>query len=256
MNLETERSTSERTVHAAPVLAVMLAVLACPMKDAAAASLHADDIPQVLKTAVSYFYQSKIRRRTTDAACYFDPQVKKSMACTWHSYNPGADSYYAQQEVKKKALKRCKELGGQPCVLFYRNGKLRYDELSPHLTRKFETILSHIPSYLTEAAPFPEGARIDGRFRDWFERERKYREEMRTKRRGRNLSYAICGNERGIGMTFAMEGPRSSMRHVRRECVMNCQVYAEWHSVKDPCYVIYEDGRFSSAAAQRAVLQK
>ena len=107
-----------------------------------------------------------------------------------------------------------------------------------------------------EAAPFPEGARIGGRFREWFERERKYREEMRTKRRGRNLSYAICGNERGTGMTFAMEGTRPSMRHVRRECVMNCQVYAEWHSVKDPCYVIYEDGQFSSAAAQRAVLQK
>ena len=53
MNLETGRSTSERAIRAAPVLAVILAVLACPMKDAAAASLHADDIPRALKTAVS-----------------------------------------------------------------------------------------------------------------------------------------------------------------------------------------------------------
>ena len=244
---------TRRPVHAAAVLAVCLAVSASPVKDAAAAILHANDIPQALTVAVSYFYQSKVRRRATDAACYFDPQVGRSMACIWHSYGAGADSYYVQQEVRKKALKRCKENGGQSCVLFYRNGRLRYDGLSPHLSNKVETILSRIPSYLTEATPLPDGTGIGGGFRNWFEREREYWEEQRMKRRAKIMRYAICGNERGVGMSYALEGPKTSMRHVRRECVMRCQVYADWHSSADPCFVIYEDGRFASPAARRAV---
>ena len=149
MNPEIQRSRSGGTVHAAPVLAVMLAVLVCPMKVAAAASLHADDAARVLKVAVSYFYQSRVRRKTTDAACYFDPQIKRSMSCLWHSYSPGVDSFHAQQKVRKKALKWCKRRGGQSCVLFYRNGKLKFDDLSPHLSRKLESILVRIPSYLS-----------------------------------------------------------------------------------------------------------
>lgn len=244
---------TRRTVRSAMVLATCLAVSVCPIKDADAAIFHPSDIPRALKNAVSYFYQSKVRRRTTDAACYFDPQVQRSMACTWRSYETGADSFVAQQEVRRRALKWCKRNGGQSCVLFYRNGKLRYDDLSPHMARKFETILSRIPSYLTEAMPFPEGAKVSGGFRDWFERERKRREEQRKRLRGKNMTYAICGNERGVGMTFAVEGARTSMRHVRRECVMKCQVHADWISKGSPCYVVYEDGRFTSPAAQRAM---
>lgn len=244
---------TRRPVHAAAVLAACLAVSASPMKDAAAANLHANDIPRALEVAVSYFYQTKVRRRAMDAACYFDPQVKRSMACTWSSYDTGADSFFVQQEVRRRALKRCKKNGGKSCVLFYRNGKLRYDGLSPHLAEKFETILRRIPSYLTEATPLPEGAGIRGGFRNWFERERQYREEQRKKRRGKNMRYAICANERGVAMTYAVEGPKMSMRHVRRECAMRCQVYADWLSKGDPCFVIYEDGRFASPAAQRAV---
>ena len=253
MNPETERSRSNATVRAAPMLAVILAVLSCPMKAAAAPNLHADDVGRVLKAATSYFFQSKVRRRTTDAACYFDPQVKRSMACMWHSYESGADSFYVQQEVRRKAIKGCTESGGQSCVLFYRNGKLRFDGLSSNLAEKFEVVFGRIPSYLSEATPLPEGARLTGQFRERFGKSRDYWEEVRKKRRAHKLSYAICGTVRGTRTSFAMEGRAANLREVRRMCVLNCQVFADWHSDTSPCYVIYEDGKFASAAAQRAV---
>ena len=239
------------------MLAVVLAALLSPMKAVAEPRLLEKSVDQMMNTAATYFYQSKVKRRTAEAACYFDPQVPKSFMCSWNSNSPEVDPYPLQQKVKRQARKWCTEAGGESCVLFYRNGKLRFDGLSPGETRRLESVFRHLPSYLSEATPLPEGATIAGTYRDWFERARDFWEERRKKLHGLRLSYAMCANERGTWVTYAMQGgERRALADVRRTCMLKCQVMAEWFSSKGACHVIYEDGRFASAAAERAVLRK
>ena len=38
-------------------------------------------------------------------------------------------------------------------------------------------------------------------------------------------------------------------------CILKCKATVEWFAGKGECYVIYEDGKFASAAAQQAVMQ-
>lgn len=253
MRLTAGDSGPGRVAHSALLSAMMLALLTGSTNVEADASLYPSDMIRVLEVDVAHFYQSKVRRRPADAACYFDPNVERSMSCVWHSYEPGPDSFFVQQEVRKKALQRCKNAGGISCVLFYRNGKLRFDGPSTHMTRKLESILSRVPAFLSEARRLPEGAAAASELHRSTARERSFWDERRKARRGHNLHYAICANEGGTWASLAMEGRAKTMRHVTRMCMLKCQAVAEWYSSEGPCYVAYENGRAVSAPAQRGV---
>ena len=52
-----------------------------------------------------------------------------------------------------------------------------------------------------------------------------------------------------------MQGPGVFIENVRNLCILKCQAISDFHSTEGDCYVIYEDGKFASAAAEKAVMQ-
>ena len=210
----------------------------------------------LFNTAVSYQYHAKIRRKTTEGACFFDPQKPTTMQCSWRWNNPGADSHRLRQKVKQNAVKWCKQRGGESCIEFYRNGKLRYDGLSPEETQRLEGVLESIPSYDHEATPLPEGSAIRaGLFHERFAQMQDYWEDWRKKKKSKR-HYAMCANEQGTGVRFSMQGGVKQLPHVRAMCILQCQAVAQWENTGGKCHTIFENGKFTSAATQRAMQLK
>lgn len=116
-----------RRMIAWPVRMLALAVVVLPMSAVADTTLNDRDVFRFLNTAVSHYYQKNVRRWQMESACYFDPQVEKSMACAWRTGGGGADPYRLKQRVQRDGTKWCRNNGGNSCTLFWRNGKLRFD---------------------------------------------------------------------------------------------------------------------------------
>lgn len=237
-------------------LAAGLAVIALGVAtpgSAAETTLGAPGVRLLLNTAVSYHYHAKIRRKTTAAACYFDPQKPTTMECSWRWSNPGADAHRLRTTVKRDAVKWCKNAGGEPCIEFYRNGKLRYDGLSPEETQRLEGVLDSIASYDSEAAPLPDDATVRaGLFHERFAQMQGHWEDWRKKRKAKR-HYAMCANEQGTGVLFTMQGGVKQLRHVRAMCILQCQAVAQWEGTSGKCYTIFENGQFTSTAAREAM---
>ena len=141
---------------------LMLTLGMTPLVPGAAVETTLGDqqVRMLFNTAVSYQYHAKVRRKTTEGACFFDPQKPTTMRCSWRWGNPGANTHQLRQKVKQDAVKWCKQDGGESCITFYRNGKLRYDGLAPEETQRLEGVLESIPTYGHEATPLPEGSTI------------------------------------------------------------------------------------------------
>lgn len=123
---------------------------------------------------MTYYYQKEVERKVVESACFFDSKVEKSLRCAFRWSSGGADASRMGQRVKKSAKKRCKEAGGKKCVLFWQNGSLRFDGLSPEHSEKLELVLANIPDYVVEATPLPDGVGVSDRFLDWFPDTRDY----------------------------------------------------------------------------------
>ena len=243
-----------KEIAPAPVLAIMLLVLALPLETSAQTSLQTLDASRVLEAAASYQYQKRLARKTVAATCYFDPQVESSMRCATRASDPGSDLYAMQQHVKRHASKQCKKAGGKSCKVFWRNGALKFDGLSPETSEKLESIFEAMEEDLPEARLLPNGAGVGAVFRDKFEGVKDYWETQRQRLRGRNLHYAICANEPGIWTSFAMLGGSIAPSNVHGICVVKCDGIAALYSIDGPCYVFYADGEFANAAAEQAVM--
>ena len=229
-----------------------------PLVPAAAAetTLGAQTVRLLLNTAVSYHYHAEVRRKTTEGACFFDPQKPTTMRCSWRWNDPGADAFRLRTKIKQDTVKWCKQGGGESCIEFYRNGKLRYDGLSPEETQRLEGVLESIPSYDHEATPLREGSTIRaGLFHERFAQMQGYREDWRKKKKSKR-HYAMCANEEGTGVEFQMGGASKQLPHVRAMCILQCQAVAQWENTEGRCYTIFENGKFTSTAAQRAMQLK
>ena len=80
-----------------------------------------------------------------------------------------------------------------------------------------------------------------------------YWEDWRRKKKAKR-HYALCANEGGTGVRFTMHGGVKQLRHVRAMCIRRCQAVAQWEDITGQCYTIFENGEFTSTAAQRAML--
>lgn len=240
---------------AVSVMALALAALAWPSWGAEGIVLEMRAAARVINSAVSYHYQKTVRRQVVESACYFDPDVENSMRCSWRSGSGGADLHQMKNKVKRRVTKSCKKGGGSKCVLFWRNGTLQFDGLAPEHAERLESILSGIPDHTGEADLLPEDAGVSDGFRDWFPKARDYWEGVRKKSRGRNPHYAICSNENGMYASFYMQGRGTHISNVRNMCVLKCQALSDLYSKEGACYVVYEDGNFVNAAAERATTQ-
>ena len=255
MKLETLPMNSQDRRIGVLVWALVLAAVALPAT--AETDLHVRDAGRVFDSAVSHYYFQKTEKHLkVESACYFDPQVETSMSCTWRTGQ--ANPYDLRQKVKKNAEKWCKKNNGENCILFWRNGKLEFDTLSSEQSTRLESILQNIPSYDTEAKPLPEGIEIGSDFRDRFEKVRDYWDGVRSKNRGKNAHYALCASNGGHwGGSYQRGGRLASegLRAVREMCVLKCKAIGEWLSEQGECYLVYEDGKFASAAARNALTQ-
>ena len=249
----TMKSTMRRYAMVTGLWAITLGMAASAPSTAAETTLGDENVRTLLNTAVSYHYHVKVRRKTTQGACYFDPQKPTTMRCSWRWNNPGADTHRLRQKVKQNAVKWCKNAGGKSCIEFSRNGKLRYDGLSPEHKQRLEVILESIPSYDFEATPLPENATITtGLYHERFAQMQGGWEDWRKKRKSKR-HYAMCANEQGTGARFTMQGGVKQLPHVREMCILQCQALAQWENTQGACHTIFENGEFTSTAAQRAM---
>ena len=255
MNTEITHTRSGKSLSGLPVL---LTVLACwglpPSAAAGGVTVSESNVFQVINSAVSYRYQKEKQREVVESACYFDPEVEDSMRCSWVSNIGGTDPYRLRQEAKRKATKWCRKAGGSSCVLFWRNGSLRFDGLLPSQAEKIESALQGITSRDPEARPLPRRAVEGHRLRGRFERIRDRREGWRKKNRGHNPHWALCASEQGAYATFAMMGsPRIDPSEVRDMCVLKCEAISRFSDNESRCYVVYENGELASAATEQVV---
>ena len=255
MKKRNTKAGPEQNSNWLPGLSLAIAFCCLPMPVAADVTIDDRAVGRVVDAAVSYFYQKNINRKTVESACYFDPEVEGSMRCSWSAGGGGADAYSMQQRVKRRVLKGCRKRGGKKCVLFFRNGTIRFDELSPEQSEKAELALAGIPTHQREGTALPEGTALTSDFRDWFSEARDYWEGIRTKNPGRNPHYSICANEQGSYASFYMQGRGTAISNVRNMCILKCRVFSELNSKEGECFAIYEDGAFVSAAAENAVMQ-
>lgn len=207
MNAEINRTRPRTRLLAIPVLITALTLGLIPPSAAADTTTVSErDIVKIIDSAVSYHLEKNLLHRVIDSACYFDPGVDDSMWCQWASNIGGADPFRLQQKVKRRAKKGCKQAGGRKCVLFWRNGSLRFDGLLPVQAERLESVLLNISSRDSEALPLPKGANVAFSFRTHFEDMRDYWERRRKKYRGRNPHYALCNNEYGPRASFVTFG--------------------------------------------------
>lgn len=240
---------------AACALVTVLVVSAAQTSAAEEVVLERRDAARVLDSAITHYHQKTVERKVVEAACYFDPKVENSMRCSWRWASGGADKFRMSQRVKKRGKKWCKEAGGRKCVLFWRNGRLRFDGLSPEQSEKLESVLANIPDYDVEATPFPDGVGVSEGFRDWLPKARDYWDGVRKKRRGKNPHYAICTNETGAAASYFVQGGGAHISNVRNLCVLKCTAISDLYSLEGDCYIVYEDGKFASAAAEAALAE-
>ena len=241
--------------YAAPALATLLAACAVPPSAAEEFVLEMRDAGNVVDSAASYYYQKTLQRKITEAACYFDPKVENSMRCSWSAGSQGSDPYRMQQEIKRRLTKWCKKAGGRKCVPFWRNGRIRFDGLSSEQMERLQSVLDKIFDYDAEASSLPEGVGVSDRFREWFPKARDHFDGLRKKRRGHNPHFAICTNKIGPSASFYMQGGGVHISNVRNVCVLKCNALTELFSKNGECYVVYENGKFASAAAEASMKQ-
>ena len=232
----------------------MLAVFASPLAASEETVLEPRDLAWVIDSAVVYHYQKTIERKVAESACYFDAKIENTMRCSWTWADGGADAYQLKNNVKRQATKWCKQAGGRKCVLFWRNGRIRFGGLSPEQMEKADSVFGKIVDNDAQARSLPEGVGVNRGFLDWFPKAREHLESERSKYRGRNPHYAICANEKGPASWFNMWGS-VDISEVRNMCILKCKALAELFSKEGECYVVYEDGKFVSAAAEKAVMQ-
>ena len=239
---------------AAGLLAMALGMTAPGLAAGTGAALGEQNVRTLLNTAVSYHYHDKVRRKTAQGACYFDPEHPASLRCTWRWAGAGADPFRLRQKVKRDAVKWCKKGGGESCIELFRNDKLTYDGLAPEETRRIASVLASIPSYDREATPLPEGATVAaGLYQERFAQMRGHWEEWRKKKPKGKRHYAMCANEQGAGVRFTMQGGTKELPRVREMCILQCQAVAQWEEKPGRCHTLFENGSFTSAAAERAM---
>ena len=235
------------------LVAIALGVATLAPSAAAGTALADATVRAMLNTAVSYHYHAKVRRKTTEGACYFDPEKPTTLRCSWSWNNPGADAHRLRQKVKRNAVKWCRNAGGESCIEFYRNGRLRYDGLSAETRERLQAVLDGIASYDPEAAPLPDDAGVRaGLFHERFAQMQGHWDDWRKKKKAKR-HYAMCANEQGTGVRFTMQGGVKQLPHVRAMCILQCQAVAQWEGTSGRCYTLFENGEFTNSAAREAM---
>ena len=179
--------------------------------------------------------------------CYFDPNVDRSMDCSWRF---GQNANKSKYEAKKA----CKKRGGSKCTLFWSNGKIKYKGLSESVANKLNAVAQRIGQEEIVAEPLIEGDVQSEANQKSFQR---YLEFLRNRKSKSNQNWhsVICGTGYKFFDGFEFRGTRSRLEHVRKMCVLICRATVDYHDLGKQCFIFVEDGEFVSSEAERIFME-
>ena len=239
---------------ACSVAALLAAWVANPLAASTGMTLSFSEVASIYNTALFHRYHKAIGR-SVQSVCYVDFDVPGSMGCTGL---PGGtkrvDSSKLRDGAKRQAKSQCKKRGGKRCRQFWRNDELKSDRLTGEALVKLEALLGYEGSHETEGAPLPDGVALGKQVLDSFEGTRTAIKAHAASLGGRNVHYAICGSELGVWTVFFGVGEGVETEHMRNLCVVKCEGLLRWYGADGSCFSLYEDDKFASEAARRALV--
>lgn len=238
------------------VVALLVATCSSPIFAKEHPLLTMNDFSRLANSVVAHHYFTAIVDRTFESSCYFDPKVRDTMRCEWIMDKKGTARHQLRNSTRTNSKKSCKMAGGRRCVLFWRNETLRFERLAPNQLKRLKLALGKLPGYSTEAKPLPEGAGVSDKLRERFPEYEKYYKKRVKQYRKHNPHYAICDNGKEAFASFYMQGPLTRASDVRKMCILKCKLLSTASSNPGTCNVIYADGRFASAAAEKSMAEK
>ena len=241
-----------RYTMAAGLAAMTLGAKAPATDDTPGTMLDETDVRAMLGVAAAYHYKTT-RGRSVAAACYRDPQRAGTMRCAWRSSRQGGAGTRLREEVRTLSRNQCKQAGGDPCVELYRNGTLKYEGLPADEAERLRAALASMTTKHPPATPLPDGTTVRaGLFQERFAQMRRSSEKWRARRKNKR-QYAICANAQGSGAGVGIRGPTVKIEDTRETCALACRAIAQWEGTHGTCHSLYENGEFTSAAAERAM---
>ena len=211
-------------------------------------SIEFSNYDNAIKMMATNWYLKKVMKvGRLQSYCYFDPNVDRSMACSWRL---GQNSHKSKNEAKKA----CKKGGGSKCTLFWSNGKIKYEGLSETVADKLNAVAQRIGQEEIVAEPLIEGdvqsEAKQKRFQSSLQRLRNWHS-----RSNRVRHFAVCGTGYKLWTTSSFGGNRSSLKHVRKMCVLICRAIVDYHDLGKQCFIFVEDGEFVSSEAERIFME-
>ena len=202
-----------------------------------------------IKMMANYWYLKKVMKiGRLQSYCYFDPNVDRSMAC---SFRFGQNANKSKNEAKKA----CKKRGGSKCTLFWSNGKIKYKGLSETGANKLNAVAQRIGQEEIVAEPLIEGDVQSEASQKRFQRDLEGSRNWRKSRSNQRRHFVMCGTGYKLFTTSGFSGTRSRLKHVRKMCVLRCRAIVDYHDLGKQCFIFVEDGEFVSSEAERIFME-
>ncbi len=183
-----------------------------------------------------WYFKNKRKNRSIRSFCYFDPNVEKTIGCSWRTGSS------ANSKAKKRAKERCKDFGGSKCVQFWANGKLKYKKTPEADAKKFIAIFENIGLQDYDTGPLVEGKIASERSREGYQYEIELFEKWDVPH------FVVCGTGE---FWISSSATSVKLKHVRNMCVLSCQTFQDFYDRDEGCFVYSEDGNFVSPEAER-----
>lgn len=242
-----------RALIARTATAALVAWAAMPSTATAQMTLEWTELSSLYNTALYHRY-SKALGHAVQSVCYVDFKVPGSMGCVGRSDQKGSSSSRLRSSVKREARRICKGKGGKRCRLFWRNNEIETKRLSGEGLEKLQSILNHPGSHEAQGAPLPDGVSVGKPVLNSFKGMRRAVENYVRSQEGAKFHYSICGDHFASWAAFIMGGEGVELSHVRNLCVLKCEVLSKWNDVHTTCYGLFENGKFASEAAEKALM--
>ena len=155
---------------------------------------------------------------------------------------------------RNQAKKACKKRGGSKCTLFWSYGKIKYKGLSETGANKLNAVAQRIGQEEIVTEPLIEGDVQSEANQKRFQRNLQ-RLRNRNSSSNRVRHFAVCGTGYKLWTYSSLGGNRSSLKHVRKMCVLRCRAIVDYHDLGKQCFIFVEDGEFVSSEAERIFME-
>ena len=174
----------------------------------------------------NYWYLKKVMKvGGLRSYCYFDPNVDRSMVCSWR-FGRNAN------ESKNEAKKACKQRGGSKCTLFWSNGKIKYKGLSETGANKLNAVAQRIGQEEIVAEPLIEGDVQSEASQKRLRRELEKSRNWKSRSNQRLVHFEMCGTGyEALYYFMASVVLVTRLKHVRKMCVLRCRAIVDYYDL-------------------------